>query len=54
MKVKRIVSVSEAEGVSGGPVPVMAMRAEGLAAKTEIMPGEQSISVSVSVVFELQ
>ena len=55
MKVKRIVSFGESEGYSGGPVPVMAMRQmDSVAAKTEIMPGEQSISVNVSVVFELQ
>lgn len=55
MKVKRIVSISESEGYSGGPVPVMAMaRMSDAAAKTEVMPGEQSISVNVSVVFELQ
>ncbi len=54
MKVVRIVSISESEGYSGGPVPVVAMRAMDSVAKTEIMPGEQSISVNVSVVFELQ
>ena len=55
MKVKRVVSISESEGYSGGPVPVMAMRQmDSVAAKTEIMPGEQSIGVNVSVVFELQ
>lgn len=55
MKVKRIVSISESEGYSGGPVPVMAMRNMAAAeAKTDIMPGEQSVSVNVSVVFELQ
>ncbi len=54
MKVVRIVSISESEGYSGGPVPVVAMRAMDSVAKTEIMPGEQSVSVNVSVVFELQ
>jgi uncharacterized protein YggE len=54
MKVVRIVSITESEGYSGGPVPVMAMRSMDAAAKTEIMPGEQAISVNVSVVFELQ
>ena len=55
MKVKRIVSINESEGYSGGPVPVMAMRQmDAASAKTEIMPGEQSIGVNVSVVFELQ
>lgn len=55
MKVKRVVSVSESEGFSGGPMPMMAMRQmDSMSAKTEIMPGEQSIGVNVSVVFELQ
>lgn len=55
MKVKRVVSISESEGYSGGPVMVTAMRQmDAASAKTEIMPGEQSIGVSVSVVFELQ
>jgi uncharacterized protein len=54
LKVKRIVSISESEGYSGGPVPMMAMSmARDAAPKTEIMPGEQSINVTVSVVFEL-
>ena len=54
MKVARIVSITESEGYSGGPVPVMAVRGMDAVAKTEIMPGEQSVSVNVSVVFELQ
>jgi len=55
MKVVRVVSISESEGYSGGPVPVVTMRAmDAVAAKTEIMPGERAISVNVSVVFELQ
>lgn len=54
MKVVRIVSITESEGYSGGPVPVMAVRSMDAAAKTEIMPGEQAVSVNVSVVFELQ
>lgn len=55
MKVKRIVSISESDGYSGGPVPMLAMRSmDAAAAKTEIMPGEQSIGVNVSVVFELE
>ncbi len=55
LKVKRIVSISESEGYSGGPVPVMArgMMMDS-AAKTEVMPGEQSVGVTLSVVFELQ
>ncbi len=54
LKVKRIVSISESEGYSGGPVPMLAMmRGSDAAAKTEVMPGEQSIDMTVSVVFEL-
>ena len=55
MKVRRVVSINETESHSGGAVPVMAMRQmDSVSAKTEIMPGEQSIGVNVSVVFELQ
>lgn len=55
MKVKRIVSVSEAEGYAPPPMPPMvAMARMDSVAKSEIMPGEQSIGVTVSVVFELQ
>lgn len=55
LKVKRIVSISESEGFSGGPMPIMATaRMADSAAKTEIMPGEQGIGITVSVVFELQ
>jgi uncharacterized protein YggE len=56
MHVKRIVSISEAEGYSPQPVPMMArgMVADAAMAKSEILPGEQSLAVGVSVVFELQ
>jgi uncharacterized protein len=56
LKVKRIVSISESEGYSGGPVPMMArgMMADSAMAKTEVMPGEQTVGVNLSVVFELQ
>jgi uncharacterized protein len=55
MKVKRIVSISESEGYSGGPVPIMVTaRMADASAKTEVMPGEQGVGVTVSVVFELQ
>lgn len=54
LKVKRIVSISESDGFNPGPVPVMARgMAMDAAAKTEMLPGEQSITVSVNVVFEL-
>lgn len=55
MKVKRIVSVSEAEGYAPPPpMPMVAMARMDGVAKSEVMPGEQSIGVTVSVVFELQ
>jgi uncharacterized protein len=55
LKVKRIVSISESEGYSGGPQPMMAMAMRSDAsAKTEVMPGEQSISINLQLVYELQ
>jgi uncharacterized protein YggE len=52
-RVGRILSISEAGGaIPIGPRPMMAMRA-GLAS-TEIDPGEQSLSVTLSVSFELE
>ena len=55
MKVRRIISISESDGYSGGPAPLMAMsRMEDSSAKTEVAPGEQEIGVNVAVVFELQ
>jgi uncharacterized protein len=55
MRVKRIVSISESEGYSNAPMPMMVTaRMESADAKTSVMPGEQSIGVTVSVVFELQ
>ena len=53
LRVKRIVSITEAEGFSP-PVPVMAQRANMAEAKTDVLPGEQQVGVSVSVVFELE
>lgn len=54
LRVKRIVSISEAGGSSPpSPAPMMmAMRAK--AADTAIQPGEQTLGVSVSVSFELE
>jgi uncharacterized protein YggE len=51
-RVGRILSVSESGGYSGGPVVLgmMSMRD----AKTQIDPGEQTLSVSLSVSFELE
>ncbi len=54
MRVKRIVSISEAGGYAPpSPAPMMmAMRAKE--ANTAIQPGEQKLGVSVSVSFELE
>ena len=53
--VKRIVSISEGSfEPTPRPVPMMAMRMEKAAADTSIEAGEQRLSVSVSVTFELQ
>ena len=54
LSVKRIVSISES-GDSAGPRPMVMMMARGVdaAPKTEVLPGEQEIGVSVAVTFEL-
>lgn len=55
MKIKRIVSISESEGMSVLPRPMMAMTAKSIeVADTPIMPGEQSLGMTVTMVFELQ
>lgn len=52
--VKRIVSISESGGAPPSyPVPMMRMMA-GEAAQTKIAPGEQALSVSLAVIFELE
>lgn len=55
LRVKRIVSISESQGYAPPPypMPVMMARAEK-AADTAIEPGEQKLSVNVSVSFELE
>ena len=55
MKVKRIVSLSEASDYSP-PMPVMvrAQMSMDVAEKTSISPGEQSLGVTLSAVFELE
>jgi uncharacterized protein YggE len=54
LSVKRIVSISEtADGFAPPPVMVTAMRAQSADAKTEIVPGEQQVGVTVAVTFEL-
>lgn len=56
LKVKRVISISEQDGYSPQPVP-MAMRtmaADSAEAKTTVMAGEQGVTVTLSVAFELQ
>lgn len=54
MTVKRIVAISESSSMSG-PLPMPYVRAQmaDSAAKSEIVPGEQDIGVTVNVTFEL-
>jgi uncharacterized protein len=56
MGVKRIVTISESARDFSGPQPMMmrANMASAEAASTPIEPGEQTISISVNVTFELQ
>jgi uncharacterized protein len=56
MSVKRIVTISESSRDFSGPQPMMmrANMASAEAASTPIEPGEQTISISVNVTFELQ
>jgi hypothetical protein len=54
LRVKRILAISESGGYSPPqPMPMMAM-ARREAADTPVQPGEQKLSVSVSVSFELE
>ena len=54
LKVRRIVSLSEA-GRGGGvsPVPMMSLRMAKAEMDTAVSPGENTVSVSLDVVFEL-
>jgi uncharacterized protein len=54
MKIKRIVSISENDGMSVVPRPMMTMMAKSAEADTAIMPGEQALGMTVAMVFELQ
>ena len=55
MRIVRLLSVSETGGYGGGPVPMMARGAIAqMDAKTEVVPGEQQLQVSVNMSFELQ
>ncbi len=54
LKVKRIISVSEVDTGAGGPVLMQSVARDATASpKSEILPGEQAVGISVSVVFEL-
>lgn len=53
MRVRRIVSISEGGSV-GPPVPMMAMAHMEKSSDTPISPGENALSVSLDVVFELE
>lgn len=56
MRVRRILSVSEA-GAASPPYPVMVGRAamqQDASAEAKIVPGEQSLSATLSVSFELE
>jgi uncharacterized protein YggE len=55
MTVRRIISISEAGGAAPQPpIMMMSMRAKSEAADTPVQAGEQKMTVSVSVSFELQ
>jgi hypothetical protein len=54
MRVVRILSVSEPGAVQVAPVPMLRMQAANAEAATDIAPGEQVLSVSLTVSFELQ
>jgi uncharacterized protein len=56
MRVVRLLSVSEPGVIRGPEIIVTGMRAQAadVAAKTEIAPGEQQLSVSLQMSFELQ
>lgn len=53
MQVVRLVSVSEGGSPSQGPIPMAAMRAER-SSDTAIVPGEQQLSVTLQMSFELR
>ena len=53
-RVGRIVLISEAESPAGQPRPMFRERAAGAAASTPIVPGEQEIAVTLTVVYELE
>ena len=54
MRVRRVLLVSESGATMPPPMPVMRMREAAQAADTRIEPGEQVLSVSLTVSFELE
>jgi len=54
MRVARVLSISETGSVYAPPRPMMARGMVAQDASTEIVPGEQTLSVSLTVSFELQ
>ena len=55
LRVARVVSVSESGGNYPSPPPMpMMMEARAQAADTKIVPGEQKLSVTLAMTFELQ
>ena len=56
LRVTRLVAVSESGGMRGPEIVVTGMRAQAAdaVAKTEIVPGEQQLSVTLQMSFELQ
>jgi hypothetical protein len=53
LRVVRLVSVSEGGGAGPGPIPMAAMRAER-SADTAVVPGEQQLSITLQMSFELR
>ncbi len=54
LRVVRVVSVSESGGYAAPPPMPMMMAERSQAADTKVMPGEQKLSVTLSMTFELQ
>jgi uncharacterized protein YggE len=56
LRVRRIVTLSESGGFEPGPRPMMmkAMAMDAAAAPTPVAPGEVSLTINLTVVFELE
>lgn len=54
MRVRRVLLVSESGQTMPSPMPVLRMQARAEAADTRIDPGEQTLSVNLTVSFELE